>query len=380
MTSYTNKGPKPTNGRFISFDYLQFYVGNAKQAASYYTTRLGFKPLAYKGLETGERKYASHVVQQNQIRFVFTSAYNSGDDDFNNHLIKHGDGVKTVAFEVENLEGIVQRAKEQGAEVVRDIWQESDFDGIVRFATIRTYGHTVHTFVDRSLYQGPFLPGFMSVSDDSLSATLPPANLDFIDHVVGNQPDNQMESVAKWYENVLQFHRFWSVDDSQLHTEYSALRSIVMANWEENVKMPINEPADGKKKSQIQEYVDYYEGAGVQHIALNTQDIITAVENLQARGIEFLQVPDSYYDIIRERLKDSKVKIAEELDVLQKLKILIDYDENGYLLQIFTKNMQDRPTLFLEIIQRRNHNGFGAGNFKALFEAIEIEQAKRGNL
>ncbi|XP_076265537.1 4-hydroxyphenylpyruvate dioxygenase [Rhynchophorus ferrugineus] len=380
MTSYTNKGPKPTNGRFISFDYLQFYVGNAKQAASYYTTRLGFKPLAYKGLETGERKYASHVVQQNQIRFVFTSAYNSGDDDFNNHLIKHGDGVKTVAFEVENLEGIVQRAKEQGAEVVRDIWQESDFDGIVRFATIRTYGHTVHTFVDRSLYQGPFLPGFMSVSDDSLSATLPPANLDFIDHVVGNQPDNQMESVAKWYENVLQFHRFWSVDDSQLHTEYSALRSIVMANWEENVKMPINEPADGKKKSQIQEYVDYYEGAGVQHIALNTQDIITAVENLQARGIEFLQVPDSYYDIIREKLKDSKVKIAEELDVLQKLKILIDYDENGYLLQIFTKNMQDRPTLFLEIIQRRNHNGFGAGNFKALFEAIEIEQAKRGNL
>nr|CAH7729261.1 unnamed protein product [Callosobruchus chinensis] len=189
-----------------------------------------------------------------------------------------------------------------------------------------------------------------------------------------------MESVAKWYESILQFHRFWSVDDTQLHTEYSALRSIVMANWEETVKMPINEPAAGKKKSQIQEYVDYYGGAGVQHIALNTQDIISSVRNLKARGMEFLQVPDTYYDALRQKLKHSKVKVVEELDILQELKILIDYDEDGYLLQIFTKNMQDRPTLFIEVIQRRNHNGFGAGNFKALFEAIELEQAKRGNL
>ncbi|XP_030750928.1 4-hydroxyphenylpyruvate dioxygenase [Sitophilus oryzae] len=380
MTTYTDKGPRPTNGRFLAFDYLQFYVGNAKQAASYYVTRLGFKPIAYKGLETGERQYASHVVQQNKIIFVFTSAYGSGDEEFNNHVVKHGDGVRTVAFAVENLEGIVKRAKEQGAEIVKDIWEESDFQGIVRFATIRTYGDTVHTFVDRSLYTGPFLPGFVSVSDDSLGKSLPPGKLDFIDHVVGNQPDGEMESVAKWYENVLQFHRFWSVDDSQLHTEYSALRSIVMANWEENVKLPINEPADGKKKSQIEEYVDYYEGAGVQHIALNTQDIISSVENLKSRGIDFLQVPDSYYDILRKKLANSKVRIDEEMDILQKLKILIDYDENGYLLQIFTKNMQDRPTLFLEVIQRKNHNGFGAGNFKALFEAIEMEQAKRGNL
>lgn len=189
-----------------------------------------------------------------------------------------------------------------------------------------------------------------------------------------------MESVAKWYEKCLQFHRFWSVDDTQLHTEYSALRSIVMTNWEETVKMPINEPAPGKKKSQIQEYVEYYGGAGVQHIALNTDDIITAIQNLRARGVEFLDVPNSYYDMLRNRLKGSSVKIVEDLNTLQKLKILVDYDENGYLLQIFTKNMQDRPTLFIEVIQRRNHDGFGAGNFQALFEAIELEQAKRGNL
>jgi 4-hydroxyphenylpyruvate dioxygenase len=184
----------------------------------------------------------------------------------------------------------------------------------------------------------------------------PPGKLDFIDHVVGNQPDGDMESVAKWYETVLQFHRFWSVDDKQVHTEYSALRSIVMSNWEENIKLPINEPAPGKKKSQIEEYVEYYGGAGVQHIALNTQNIIESVRNLQERGVEFLQVPDSYYDILRDKLKHSRIRVVEDLDVLQKLKILIDYDENGYLLQIFTKNMQDRPTLFLEVIQRRNHN------------------------
>lgn len=204
--------------------------------------------------------------------------------------------------------------------------------------------------------------------------------MDFIDHVVGNQPDLQMESVAAWYERVLQFHRFWSVDDSQIHTEYSALRSIVVTNYEETVKMPINEPANGKKKSQIQEYVEYYGGGGVQHIALNTQDIVGAIQNLRARGMEFLTIPDTYYDMLRERLTKSRLQIKEDLSVLQKLKILIDYDENGYLLQIFTKNMQDRPTLFIEVIQRHNHQGFGAGNFKALFEAIEMEQEKRGNL
>ncbi|XP_023313045.1 4-hydroxyphenylpyruvate dioxygenase [Anoplophora glabripennis] len=380
MTTYTDKGPKPENGKFLYFDHLTFYVGNAKQAASYYVTRLGFQPVAYKGLETGSRKYAYHVVRQNQIVFVFVSSYESNDKEHGDHLMKHGDGVKDIAFAVENLDAIILRAKAKGATIVRDIWEESDFSGIVRFATIQTYGDTTHTFVDRSLYRGAFLPGFAPCQEDILGKQLAPAKLDFIDHVVGNQPDGQMESVAKWYENILQFHRFWSVDDKQVHTEYSALRSIVMSNWEENVKLPINEPAPGKKKSQIEEYVEYYGGAGVQHIALNTKDIITAVKNLKARGIEFLQVPDSYYDILREKLEHSNVKIVEEMNILQELKILIDYDENGYLLQIFTKNMQDRPTLFIEVIQRRNHNGFGAGNFKALFEAIEIEQARRGNL
>ncbi|XP_023030347.1 4-hydroxyphenylpyruvate dioxygenase [Leptinotarsa decemlineata] len=380
MTSYSDKGSKPTNGRFLYFDHLTFYVGNAKQAASYYITRLGFEPVAYKGLETGSREYVHYAVRQNQIVFVFVSPYNPEEKDLNSHLMKHGDGVKDIAFAVDNLEGIVTKAKERGAKVVQDIWEESDFNGSARFATIQTYGDATHTFVDRSLYRGAFLPGYIQCAEDRLGKQLPPGKLDFIDHVVGNQPDGEMESVAKWYENVLQFHRFWSVDDSQIHTEFSSLRSIVMANWEENIKLPINEPALGKKKSQIEEFVEYYGGAGVQHIALNTQDIITSVRNLKARGIEFLSVPDSYYDALREKLKHSKVKIAEELDILQELKILIDYDENGYLLQIFTKNMQDRPTLFLEVIQRRNHNGFGAGNFKALFEAIEVEQNKRGNL
>ncbi|XP_054261459.1 4-hydroxyphenylpyruvate dioxygenase isoform X2 [Macrosteles quadrilineatus] len=339
MTTYTDKGPKPQGGKFLNFDHLTFWVGNAKQAASYYCTRLGFEPLAYKGLETGCRRFAAHAVKQNKIVFVLMSAYEPDDPEMGPHLVTHGDGVKDVAFQVEDLDTIVEVAKARGAKLIKDISEESDENGTVRLAQIQTFGDTTHTLVDRSQYSGIFLPGFRSSVQDHLLNKLPPGKLNFIDHVVGNQPDHSMESVAEWYENNLEFHRFWSVDDSQLHTDYSALRSIVMTNWDETVKIPINEPAEGKKKSQIAEYVDYYGGAGVQHIALNTDDIISA-----------------------------------------ELKILIDYDENGYLLQLFTKNMQDRPTLFLEVIQRHNHNGFGAGNFKALFEAIEAEQAQRGNL
>ncbi|KAL5291029.1 HPD family protein [Megaselia abdita] len=380
MTTYTDKGPKPEGGKFLSFDHLTFYVGNAKQAASFYVTRMGFEPLGYQGLETGNRQYAKHAVKQNKIVFVFASAYEPDNVDHGSFIAKHGDGVKDVAFEVDDLDVIFNRAKERGAVVIREIWQESDEFGTVRFATIKTYGDTHHTFVERKNYSGVFLPGFKALPKDPVAATLPPAKLNFIDHVVGNQPDLQMESVAKWYEKILMFHRFWSVDDSQIHTEYSALRSIVMANYEETVKMPINEPAVGKKKSQIQEYVEYYGGAGVQHIALNTDDIIGAIKNLRARGMDFLTIPPSYYDILKENLKHSRTKVKEDMKILQDLNILIDYDENGYLLQIFTKNMQDRPTLFLEVIQRHNHNGFGAGNFKSLFTAIELEQAKRGNL
>ncbi|GAU98781.1 hypothetical protein RvY_09880 [Ramazzottius varieornatus] len=382
MTSYEDKGPKPERGRFLNFDHLTFWVGNALQAANFYCVRLGFQPVAYRGLETGSRRTVEHVVEQNKIRLVFQSPYEPGHTRMTEHMAQHGDAVKDVAFAVDDLDGIVQKAKEMGGQIVRDIWEETDQDGTVRFAIVQTYGDTTHTLVERGNYRGIFLPGYhvSPIVDDPLLRNLPPAKLNFIDHVVGNQPDGQMVSVADWYEKVLQFHRFWSVDDTQIHTEYSSLRSIVMSNYEENVKMPINEPAKGLRKSQIQEYVDYHGGAGVQHVALNTSDIISTIINLKARGLQFLQVPPTYYTILRERLKTAKISVMEDLDMLEKLFILIDFDENGYLLQIFTKPVQDRPTLFFECIQRHNHQGFGAGNFKSLFEAIEADQAMRGNL
>ncbi|XP_041979098.1 4-hydroxyphenylpyruvate dioxygenase-like [Aricia agestis] len=380
MTSYTDKGMKPENGRFLAFDHVTFWVSNAKQAASYYVTRFGFQPLAYRGLETGSRQTASYVVRMNKIIFVFQAQYEPEETTFNKEIAIHGDFVKDVAFEVENLDYIVSYAKKQGAVIIQDIWEERDEFGVVRMAKLKTYGDNTHTLIDRSKYRGSFLPGYMSLKTDPIHQYLPKVEINFIDHVVGNMPDNKMEEAASWYERCLQFHRFWSVDDKQVCTEYSALRSIVMANWEETVKMPINEPAPGKKKSQVQEYVEYHGGAGVQHIAINTEDIITTIENLRSRGVEFLSIPAKYYTMIREQLKHSKVKVAESIDTLERLNILIDYDDNGYLLQIFTKNTQDRPTLFLEVIQRRNHNGFGAGNFKTLFESIELEQEKRGNL
>ncbi|KAF9577324.1 hypothetical protein BGW38_007526 [Lunasporangiospora selenospora] len=247
-------------------------------------------------------------------------------------------------------------------------------------ATIATYGDTEHTFVQRNGYKGVFLPGYVPPrSRDPLENILPAVGLNFIDHCVGNQPDGEMLKACEMYEQQLGFHRFWSVDDSQIHTEFSALRSIVMADPTDRVKMPINEPASGKKKSQITEYCEFYGGAGVQHIALNTSDVLTAVSNLRARGMDFLTVPSTYYDNLRLRLQHSSTKIKEDLDKIQELDILVDYDESGYLLQIFTKPVQDRPTVFIEIIQRCGHQGFGAGNFKALFEAIEREQELRGN-
>jgi len=383
-TNYTDKGPKPARGRFLRFDHIEWWVGNAKQAVSFYCTRLGFEPYAYKGLETGNRDVACHAVKQKDIIFVFKSAYEPGSEISNvmgKHHTSHGDGVKDVSFTVEDLDGIMMKCKEKGVKIVRDIWEESDENGSVRMATVQTYGETTHTLIERKNFTGHFLPGYKPVSyKDVLLTTLPEAGAYFIDHVVGNQPDLEMEDVASWYERNLQFHRFWSVDDTQMHTEYSALRSIVMTNYEETIKMPINEPAPGKKKSQIQEYVDYYGTAGVQHIALRSFDIIKSIENLKARGMMFLDIPDSYYNQLRKRLANSPVKVTEDLDKIQKLKILVDYDDNGYLLQIFTKPLQDKPTVFIEIIQRHNHQGFGAGNFKALFECIEMDQARRGNL
>ncbi|KAF6031295.1 hypothetical protein EB796_010383 [Bugula neritina] len=391
MSYFKDKGAKPELGRIVAFDHITFWVGNAKQAAMHYCVRMGFTPFLYRGLETGSRETACHVVKSNQIIFRFIVELWSLVpliDEYPailkmcEHLTKHGDGVKDVAFSVEDLDGVVKVAKERGARIVKDIWEEKDENGTVRFATVQTYGDTTHTFVERGSFKGEFLPGYSKhpLADDPLLPTLPVGGLLFVDHLVGNQPDEEMMSAAEWYEKNLMFHRFWSIDDDQLHTEYSALRSIVVTNYEETVKMPINEPAPGKRKSQIQEYVDYYGSAGVQHIAMRTGDIISTIKNLKARGQKFLEVPKTYYTQLRENLKKSPVNITESLDEIEALNILIDYDDDGYLLQIFSKNMQDRPTLFLEVIQRHNHQGFGAGNFKALFEAIEKDQDERGNL
>uniref|UniRef100_A0A3Q0T349 4-hydroxyphenylpyruvate dioxygenase n=1 Tax=Amphilophus citrinellus TaxID=61819 RepID=A0A3Q0T349_AMPCI len=346
-----------------------------------YCNKLGFEPLAYQGLETGSREVVSHAVKQSKIIYVFSSALSPGNKEMGAHLVKHGDGVKDIAFTVEDCDFLVQKARERGAVIIKEPYTVEDKYGKVRLAVLQTYGDTTHTFVERTGYTGLFLPGFHPpLFKDPLLDKLPSGNLDFIDHVVGNQPDDEMVPVVEWYQRNLLFHRFWSVDDKQLQTEFSALRSIVVANYEETVKMPINEPAMGKRKSQIQEYVEYYGGPGVQHIAMRTSDIITAIRNLKERGMEFMSVPETYYNQLREKLKHSKVKISEDLDVLQELKILVDYDDKGYLLQIFTKPVQDRPTVFLEVIQRHNHQGFGAGNFKSLFEAIEADQHARGNL
>lgn len=367
--------------KYFGFHHLKFYVGNAKQAADWYITRFGFEKRAYRGLETGERDYAHHVIGQNDIIFEFVSPYNPVDNDVAKEQAFHGDGVKDIALSVDDARLAYKIAIEEGAESVKEPVEVTDENGTIVMATIKAYDDTVHTFIDRTKYKGKYLPGYQIIEEeDPFAKFTPPIGLQFVDHVVSNHGDKKMLPIVEWYEKVLKFHRFWSVDDSVIHTEYSSLRSIVMTDFDEIIKLPINEPAEGKKKSQIQEYVDYYGGSGVQHIALNTPDIINAVSSLKARGMKFITVPKSYYDDLRKRLANSSTKVQEDLDKLQELNILVDFDEKGYLLQIFTGTCQDRPTLFIEIIQRRNHNGFGAGNFKALFEAIEREQELRGNL
>jgi len=289
--------------------------------------------------------------------------------------------VKDVAFEVEDCKKTYDVAVSRGAKSILEPTTLKDENGSVTIATLQTYGDTTHTLVQRGDYKGLFLPGFVDHPlRDPINKVLKDTGILYVDHVVGNQPDHEMEPTVEWYEKMLDFHRFWSVDDKIIHTEYSALNSIVVTDFDENIKMPINEPAKGKKKSQIQEYVDYYIGSGVQHIALRTENIIEAITALTERGVEFLSVPKSYYTNLRKVIPELSIEIKEDLDTLERLKILIDYDDKGYLLQIFTKPVEDRPTLFFEVIQRRNHWGFGAGNFKSLFKAIEDEQAKRGNL
>ncbi|CEP01756.1 hypothetical protein PBRA_008698 [Plasmodiophora brassicae] len=380
MTSY-GKGPPPTVGEYFGFDHVEMWVSNAKQAASFYVTRFGFEPFAYAGLETGSRDVATHVVRQNKVVIAFSSWLHPTTSAMSQHVAEHGDGVRCVAFAVNDVRGVFAEAVRRGAVPVAEPKTLTDSHGSVVVATIKTYGDTVHTLVQRGNYKGPFLPGYKAVTGkDPLATLLPSPGLDFIDHCVANLPDGKMVEVCNWYERVLQFHRFWSVDDTQIHTEYSSLRSTVMADYHETIKMPVNEPAVGKRKSQIEEFCDYYGGGGVQHIALNTQDILHAVQNLKARGLQFLTVPKTYYDDLRVRLSKSPTKVQEDLDIIERENILVDFDDAGYLLQIFSKPVEDRPTLFFEIIQRRSHSGFGAGNFKALFESIERDQELRGNL
>lgn len=376
------KGDRPEVGVWDGFHSVRFWVGNALQASHWYCTRFGFKPYAYRGLETGHRDTCRHVIRNGNVFFVFESSYNPGDEVFGKHMQQHGDGVKDVSFVCDDVKAIFDFAVSKGARVVREPWEESDEHGTVKMATIATYGDTEHTIIEKSGYKGDFLPGYRLVDadQDPVLAAFECPKLNFIDHVVGNQPDQEMTPVAEWYEDKLGFSRFWSVDDKMIHTEYSSLRSIVMADFDRTIKMPINEPAAGKRKSQIQEYVDFYGGPGVQHIALSCSDIIQAVSAMRKRGLKFLEVPQKYYDNLKERLAQSPVNIKEDMKLIQENHILIDFDDKGYLLQIFSKPCEDRPTLFIEIIQRANHEGFGAGNFKSLFEALEQEQAKRGNL
>jgi 4-hydroxyphenylpyruvate dioxygenase len=380
-TKYEKKGEAPKEGKFKGFDHVHFYVSNAKQVADWYCLRLGFQHVAYRGLETGSRDYATHVVRQDRITFAFSSPLLPKETEMGRDIFEMGDMVKDIAFEVADCEALYKKAIARGGEGVKEPETLKDEDGEVIVATVKTYGKCWHTFVQRNGYKGVFMPGYKAVEDkDPLAKLIESPKLNFIDHCVGNQPDQQMVPAADWYEKVLDFHRFWSVDDKQMHTKYSALRSIVVTDWDEKVKMPLNEPAAGVRKSQIQEYVDYHGGAGVQHIAMNTSDILHTISNLRSRGVDFLRVPKEYYEDLRKRLSKSPVKVLESLDEIERLNILVDFDDKGYLLQLFTRCVEDRPTLFFEVIQRHNHQGFGAGNFKALFEAIEREQEERGNL
>ena len=361
----------------LGTDYVEFYVGNAKQAAHFYKTAFGFQSYAYAGLETGLTDRVSYVLKQDKIRLVLTTALTS-DSPIGEHVKKHGDGVKVVALWVEDARKAYEETIKRGAKSYQEPIVEKDENGETVRAGIYTYGETVHMFVERKNYTGSFLPGFVEWKSDYNPA---PVGLKFIDHMVGNVGWGEMNTWVKWYEDVMGFVNFLSFDDKQIHTEYSALMSKVMSNGNGRIKFPINEPAKGNKRSQIEEYLDFYEGPGVQHIAVATDDIIKTVGELRARGIEFLPPPpQAYYDEIPGRLGVHMEMMKEDIKELQKLSILVDADEEGYLLQIFTKPVEDRPTLFFEIIQRMGAKGFGAGNFKALFESIEREQAKRGTL
>ena len=359
----------PLNGT----DYVEFYTGNARQAAHFYRTAFGFRLAAYSGPETGARDRASYVLVQGKVRFVVTTPL-SPDHPIAEHVRVHGDGVRDIALWVDDAESAWRETTKRGAQSVREPETLRDDNGEVRLASIAAYGDTIHTFVERRNYRGAFLPGFQAVEgEDCISR---PVGLKYIDHMVGNVGWGEMDRWVAFYRDVMGFKMFQHFDDKDISTEYSALMSKVMSNGNERVKFPINEPAVGKKKSQIEEYLEYYHGPGVQHIALATDNIVETVGKMRDQGVDFLRVPTTYYEELIGRVG----QIDEPLDKLQELGILVDRDDEGYMLQIFTRPVEDRPTLFYEVIQRKGSRSFGKGNFKALFEAIEREQARRGNL
>ena len=368
----------PINGT----DYIEFYVGNAKQASHYYRAAFGFRVTAYRGPETGCRDRASYVLEQGKIRFVLTTPLRADESAearaIAEHVNRHGDGVRDLALWVDDARDAYAKAVERGAVGVHEPRVEQDAHGEVVLAAFRTYGDTIHTLVERRNYAGPFLPGFRAVDPtfQGDGVGLPSVGLKHVDHCVGNVELGKMNVWVEFYAHVMGFRNLLTFDDEDISTEYSSLMSKVMANGNDRIKFPINEPAGGKKKSQIDEYLDYYGGPGVQHMALATDDIVATVTALKARGVEFLSTPTSYYDQLEARVG----KIDEPLDVLAQHGILVDRDPDGYLLQIFTKPVEDRPTVFYEVIQRKGAKSFGKGNFRALFEAIEREQALRGNL
>ncbi|MEO6613426.1 MAG: 4-hydroxyphenylpyruvate dioxygenase [Chitinophagaceae bacterium] len=374
-TETLNKTSKDFQVDFLPLqgtDYVEFYVGNAKQAAHFYKTTFGFQSLAYAGPETGMKDKVSYVIRQDRLTFVLTTPLRP-DNAIADHIYRHGDGVKVLALKVEDAQSAYDETTKRGGKSYMQPTVLKDDNGEVVLSGIHTYGDTVHLFVERKNYSGVFMPGFREWKTDYNPA---PTGLLYVDHCVGNVGWNQMNPWVKFYEDVMGFRNILSFDDKDISTEYSALMSKVMSNGNGFVKFPINEPAEGKKKSQVEEYLEFYNGEGVQHVAIATADIVATVLELQKRGVEFLKIPASYYETVLERVG----KIDEDLAPLQDLGILIDRDEEGYLLQIFSKPLEDRPTLFFEIIQRKGAKSFGKGNFKALFEALEREQDARGNL
>ncbi|KAI5646612.1 glyoxalase/Bleomycin resistance protein/Dioxygenase superfamily domain-containing protein [Phthorimaea operculella] len=370
MTKGKGNGKAPGRGKVLNFDHLVFSVGNAVTASSYFVTRFGFQPLAVRE-PSDARPILSHAVKLNKIIIVFESP-TTPTGEIVKDLTAHGDFVKDVAFEVHDLDGLVKLAKDGGAELVKGVTEEKDEDGVLRYAVLRTYGDNTHTLIDRNKYKGIFLPGYKPVEDDALNKILPPTDLAFIDHVEGNMADGTLESSVSWYEKNLNMHRFWCVDYDHDLVPYSSINSASVINQTETVLLSMNEAAKGlRPTSKATEFVKAMGTSGVEHVALYTDDIVSTMKNLQARGADIVTWPPTYYDLIREKLQGSSLKVAESIDDLQANHILIDFDERGYMLQAFTKHVQTRPTLFIEILQRRNHRGFGAMNYKWVFEAIE---------